>query len=209
MMEIISHRGFWVDPQEKNQRVAFERSFSGGYGTETDVRDCMGRLVVSHDPPTGKEIEFEELLVLSKRCPVKSSLALNIKADGLSPLVARALAGYDHLRVFVFDMSIPDMRSWLASGIPTFARLSEVEKTPAWRDRSAGIWLDGFQSVWYQGGDVLDLLRGGKQVCIVSEELHGRDPSVQWQMLKQFVGETGLVLCTDRPTDATKFFGIK
>ena len=30
MMRVISHRGFWKSPEEKNQPVAFKRSFDLG-----------------------------------------------------------------------------------------------------------------------------------------------------------------------------------
>ena len=48
-MIILSHRGYWKDVNEKNQQVSFERSFSLGFGTETDIRDYKGELVISHD----------------------------------------------------------------------------------------------------------------------------------------------------------------
>ena len=38
-MQVISHRGYWKAASEKNTQTAFKRSFSLGYGTETDVRD--------------------------------------------------------------------------------------------------------------------------------------------------------------------------
>ena len=61
-MQIISHRGYWKNPDERNQHVAFVRSFDSGFGTETDLRDICGKIVVSHDMPTGNEITFEEVL---------------------------------------------------------------------------------------------------------------------------------------------------
>lgn len=53
-----------------------------GYGTETDIRDIQGKLVISHDMPQGNEITFEELLQImdGRNLP----LALNIKADGMA-----------------------------------------------------------------------------------------------------------------------------
>ena len=62
-MKIISHRGYWIDfKRENNQRIAFERSFDMGYGTETDLRDINGTIVISHNMPVGGEMTFEELL---------------------------------------------------------------------------------------------------------------------------------------------------
>ena len=45
-MKIISHHGFWHIPSEKNTETAFCRSFELGFGTETDVRDSLGALVI-------------------------------------------------------------------------------------------------------------------------------------------------------------------
>lgn len=61
-MKILSHRGYWKNSDEKNKENAFRRSFSLGYGTETDVRDCRGDLVISHDMPIGNEISCEDFL---------------------------------------------------------------------------------------------------------------------------------------------------
>ena len=41
-MQILSHRGWWATPAEKNSLAAFERSFGADYGTETDLRDEQG-----------------------------------------------------------------------------------------------------------------------------------------------------------------------
>ena len=64
-MEIISHRGYWKSVKEKNTEIAFSRSFALNYGTETDLRDCLGKLVISHDMPNGNEIYFDEFLSLA------------------------------------------------------------------------------------------------------------------------------------------------
>jgi glycerophosphoryl diester phosphodiesterase len=55
-MQIISHRGYWKNSAEKNSPTALERSFSMGFGTETDFRDHLGDLVVAHDPPSSPSI---------------------------------------------------------------------------------------------------------------------------------------------------------
>jgi glycerophosphoryl diester phosphodiesterase len=46
MMKIMSHRGYWRGEDEKNTTTAFSRSFDLGFGTETDVRDALGQLVI-------------------------------------------------------------------------------------------------------------------------------------------------------------------
>lgn len=113
-MEIISHRGYWLELHERNQPVAFHRSFDLGFGTETDVRDCAGRLLISHDMPTGDEMTLDDLLDImgGRNLP----LAINIKADGLAKAIAAKFTERGHTNWFVFDMAVPDMRSYLAEG---------------------------------------------------------------------------------------------
>ena len=47
-MVILSHRGYWKDAR-KNSVDAFKASFVREFGTETDIRDYNGELVISHD----------------------------------------------------------------------------------------------------------------------------------------------------------------
>jgi glycerophosphoryl diester phosphodiesterase len=207
-MKIISHRGFWVKPDEKNSEFAFERSFSLGFGVETDIRDSNQELVVSHDMPAGGELALERLLerAVSVIGHEHLTLALNIKSDGLSQTLSNILAKFSGLDCFVFDMAIPDMRGYFEVGIPVFTRLSEYETAPVWLERSAGVWLDAFDSEWYTSGLIDDFRNLNKRVCIVSPELHGRPHQALWQILKPYSTDGMISLCTDFPTEAGVFF---
>jgi hypothetical protein len=205
-MNIISHRGYWTSLPEKNSESAFIKSFSMNYGTEADVRDYLGELVISHDVPVGNEIRFKEFLEMASTIGENLPLAINIKADGLASKILADLNEYRDLNIFVFDMSVPDMRSYLNLGIPVFTRMSEVEREPIWLNKSVGVWLDAFESEWYTANVVSDLLNSGKQVCIVSPELHGRDFYASWNLLKPLAQQNNLLLCTDFPEVASKFF---
>jgi hypothetical protein len=209
-MKIISHRGFWGKPDEKNSEIAFERSFSLGFGVETDIRDSNQELVVSHDMPSGGELTLERLLkmAVSSIGPEHLTMALNIKSDGLSRTLGKILAKFPQLDCFVFDMSIPDMRGYFEVGIPVFTRLSEYETVPVWLEPSAGVWLDAFDSEWYSVGLVEDLSADNKRVCIVSPELHGRPHLALWEGLKRLSTDRMIFLCTDLPADAALFFSI-
>jgi glycerophosphoryl diester phosphodiesterase len=203
-MIVLSHRGYWTEAREKNTEGAFMLSFDSGYGTETDVRDCLGSLVISHDMPTGDAIPFARFLALHGGRPLP--LALNVKADGLATPLCAAVRAADAPDWFVFDMSIPDTRSYFAAEAPVFMRMIEVEQSPPWLDRAAGVWLDAFESDWYS----MDLLRrqlDERRVCVVSPELHGRDPRALWDSIGPLADHPGLLLCTDRPAAATDFFG--
>jgi hypothetical protein len=203
-MIILSHRGYWKTVAEKNRAVAFERSFDLGFGTETDVRDCLGELVISHDTPLGGEMTLEQFLdyVGDRDLP----LAINIKSDGLAAKLAETMRRRKVHDWFVFDMAVPDMRAHLDAGTPVFTRMSEVEMVPAYIDQASGVWLDMFESQWYDNGVIESLLGQGKRVCIVSPELHGRDPASLWHSLKDIAAHPRLMLCTDLPELARQYF---
>jgi len=207
-MKILSHRGYWISEKEKNTKKAFLRSFCLGFGTETDVRDCNGNLVISHDPPTGTEMKFREFLLL---CPDGITLALNIKADDLAEKIKADLSLFPLIDWFVFDMSIPDMRGYINDDNSVFARMSEVESVPPWIEKCEGVWLDAFEDIWYDVKTIDGLLRMGKKVCIVSSELHKRDYFNLWDMLKnspEFINSNKTYLCTDYPEKAKLYFGV-
>lgn len=204
-MNILSHRGYWLEVNEKNSERAFKKSFDLGFGTETDVRDCNGKLVIAHDVPNGNEMQLTDFVkIIGKR---QLPLAVNIKADGLALLLKQAMDNAGVVDWFVFDMSVPDMRAYLQAGVSVFARMSEVEKEPAWFNQVTGIWLDSFHDIWYDANQILALLHNGKRVCIVSPELHGREFELLWQMLLPLSMHSDLMLCTDFPERARKFFG--
>ncbi|WP_160122603.1 PI-PLC domain-containing protein [Rhodovarius lipocyclicus] len=203
-MIILSHRGYWLSPQEKNTRAAFERSFGFGFGTETDVRDAGGRLVISHDPPTGGEMSLEEFLALLP--DPELPLAMNVKADGLAKPLLAAMQAAGHRHWFAFDMSIPDTIMQLRAGVPVYTRLSDHEPEALLLDQAQGIWLDSFGPEWWDRQTVEHLLATGKRVCVVSSELHGRDTTAAWQVLRPLAGHPNLMLCTDVPEKAQAYF---
>lgn len=207
-MRILSHRGYWKTAVEKNSPVALERSFSCGFGTETDIRDCLGELVISHDPPHQGALRAAELFELHRRLGPSLPLALNIKADGLQAMLLDLLTTYDVQDFFVFDMAIPDAAGYLRHGIRFFTRQSEWEPDPPCYAAAAGVWLDAFQSEWYDTDTIVRHLDHGKQVCVVSPDLHGREHRGLWDRLaaSSIAKHPDLMLCTDFPEDARDAF---
>lgn len=203
-MEIISHRGYWLELHERNQPVAFHRSFDLGFGTETDVRDVAGQLVISHDMPTGDEMTLDGLLDImgGRNLP----LAINIKADSLAKALAAKFEERNHTNWFVFDMAVPDMRAYFNEGVCTYTRWSDVEPVPAWLEQAQGIWLDNFGDGSFSNRDIVERLDQGKKVCIVSPELHGRDSAGYWDTLLPLKDFSSLMLCTDKPVQADSLF---
>ena len=104
-MQIISHRGWWKSSDEKNQLIAFQREFqycsdlaSKSYrgGVETDLRDYNGSLVISHDIATQDSLSLDKFFSLYSDYNIytNSTLALNIKADGLQVELKSILQKY-------------------------------------------------------------------------------------------------------------------
>ena len=207
-MKILAHRGHWLEPHEKNSFVAFERAWAGGFGIETDLRDLNGHIVVSHDPPRDGAASFESLLQAHAERGRATPLALNIKADGLQGAVARLLAQYSVADFFVFDMSVPDSLHYFGSGLPVFLRLSEFEFETPLVERAVGIWLDAFERDWWTAETVRGLCTREKAVAVVSPELHGRPHQNAWQTLQSLALNirNRVLLCTDFPDDAARFF---
>lgn len=203
-MEILSHRGYWLNPEEKNTTIAFERTFRLGFGTETDVRDSNEKIVISHDIPIGGEVFLEDFLELAGDS--RGLLALNIKSDGLAGHVSDVMSGFPDLKYFTFDMSIPDMRSYLDLGMPVYCRVSEVERDLPWLDECRGVWLDAFTKDWFEVAEIEKYLNLNKGVCVVSPELHGRHYEYLWDTIRALKNEKGLYLCTDYPEEAESFF---
>ena len=210
-MELLSHRGFWKTTDQKNTKEANESSFKKGWGIETDIRDYNGELVISHDIATNNSYTTEFLFEQYKKAGIKSTLALNIKADGLSSILLDLLRKHDISEYFVFDMSVPETLRYMDLGMNVFIRSSEFE-TPNedLYKRSAGIWLDIFKSVWYDKNFVNLHVANGKKIAFVSPELHGRKDPVLWEMIKEnnWHHSSDIMLCTDLPDTAKKYFKI-
>jgi hypothetical protein len=210
-MKLYSHRGFWHDKLDNNTRSAFERSFKHNFGIETDIRDFNGELVISHDIPTGSQfISFSEFLDMHTAGPHNSPLALNIKSDGLHEKLRTALESYRVMDYFVFDMSVPDMLSYISAGMNVYGRISEYELNLHESFCLSGVWLDCFNSMWYNSEYIEGLLLKYDNVCIVSEELHGRDNTKQWLLLQEsgIYKKDGISLCTDYPSQAKTYFDL-
>lgn len=205
-MKIISHRGFWLTDDEKNEMVAFERTVEHGFGTETDFRDLGGKLVISHDPPLAGAMTIEAMLDVFRGKGL--TLAVNVKSDGITTQLKQILEAYGQ-DYFAFDMSVPQMVQYIAQGMPVYTRHSDVETHPVMYDKAVGVWLDAFYGDWYGEKEISTHLAAGKEVCLVSPELHKRDPIAFWDLLKKAGLQKAckLTICTDLPTKAVEYFG--
>ncbi len=212
-MKILSHRGYWKTSEEKNTLLAFERSFSLGFGTETDVRDLDGKLVISHDVPlsTNTPILFSDFLKCYKSFNNDLPLAINIKSDGLQLMLKQELEQFNISNYFVFDMSVPDTIGYLNSGLKVFGRESEYETKVSFYPNILGVWMDEFEGHWINENKVKEHLENGKLVCIVSPDLHKRNYLEEWADYKKIESQylnyqENIWICTDFPEEARTFF---
>lgn len=208
-MQIISHRGYWNIEEEKNTITAFERSFTLGFGTETDIRDYKGDLVVSHDIPSETALSCDNFFQIYSSYKNPLPLALNIKADGLQLKLKELLQKYNIENYFVFDMSVPDGLAYLRLKLKVFTRHSEYEREPSCYDDAEGVWLDEFYSHWIDRETIIKHLNNNKKVCIVSPELHSREYKKVWVDYRSIGNElktNAIMLCTDFPEDARRYF---
>lgn len=207
-MIILSHRGYWKTAEEKNTPQSFERSFALGFGTETDFRDCDGQLVVAHDLARTNALLAEKCFRLLAHHNRHLPLAINIKADGLQTLIKEALESHGIDNYFLFDMSVPDAVQSLKRGLRCFTRHSDLEPVPAFYEQAAGVWMDGFGGDWITPERIRPHLEAGKQVCLVSPELHKRPHLPLWDQLRtspDLLRHPRLLLCSDLPEEASHY----
>lgn len=208
-MQIICHRGLWEKKAEQNTLASFQRAFSAGCGFETDLRDALGQLVISHNPPVGDCLTVDAAFAEYTNANCSYPLALNIKADGLQKSIRELINKYQISNYFVFDMSIPDTIGYIDDGFRIFTRQSEFEPEPAFYQDVVGVWIDAFRDErWVTEKILKDHLHAGKMLCIVSPELHGRHHEAFWQNLSTYAmrANDNVMLCTDYPSQAREFF---
>jgi|TARA_B100000315_G_scaffold256947_1_gene304269 glycerophosphoryl diester phosphodiesterase len=207
-MKILCHRGLWNKIEQQNTMDAYKMAFESGFGIELDVRDSKSEIIISHDPSScAQPVLLSDFFDLFKTYKQKIIIvAINIKTDGIALALNRLVNQYNISNYFIFDMSIPEMLKYKNIGLKYFTRLSEYEKDPIMIENAIGIWLDAFETEWYDEDYLNGLLQNKKDICIVSAELHGRDYTNQWALIKGLNDQNNLMLCTDKPNEAREYF---
>ena len=192
---IFAHRGLWLNSAAQNTPVSLADAFLAGFSVETDIRDFKGKLVISHDPIMS-EIELVELSLTENR-----RFALNIKEDGLLPHFSRNFQNLVNSKSFLFDGSIPQMYGIWKLGIPHALRISEFEKEVPWLCEY--LWVDGFESDWWQQKKEISSFMGNYHCVFVSPELHGRNHkrAFDWFAEKKRENIFEFSVCTDFPLE--------
>ena len=245
MFEILEHRAGWcsdfnnfIEKSLQNHLNSFRITFGRNNGVETDVRDLDGRIVISHDMPytnDDKIVLFEEVLRQYKAYNTTSTLALNIKSDGLQKTVKDFLDKYSITNYFFFDGSIPDIVNYDKHNLFFCLRHSDIEEdpeivTPRLYDSKncTGIWIDNFSPLTHDfitSDIMIKHIKRGKFVVLVSPELHLKNLNnidvceKNWSFWKKeffLLKESGIALnnnsikiCTDLPIELRRFFNEK
>jgi hypothetical protein len=206
---ILCHRGFWASENnlpflQKNSLAAFKRAIEYGYGIETDIRDFMGDIIISHDVPlkdcSPEFLDFSKFLELD----ILKILAVNVKSDGLITLLQKYKDRLSEIEYFFFDLSIPELVQYQKSGFSFATRISEYETISPLN--SNYIWVDSFKENFWNEIELLKFTtRSEFKLILVSPELHGFDPIKTWKEIGPlFLSNPNLFICTDLPLSFEK-----
>lgn len=159
-------------------------------GIEFDVREGPPyTCVVTHDPWTDGP-GLDEFL---SQCH-HAFYIVNIKCEGIEPLVLHFLNKYKIENYFLLDCSFPMIRK---IGTKTAIRLSEYERFVLMPGIADWVWVDVFHElpIDKQMCDRLHSL--GYKICLVSPELQGQPEKLQ--DYKNRISEHIDMVCTKRP----------
>jgi len=202
-MNILAHRGLWKNPNEMNTLEALNLAISKNLGIETDIRDHLGDIIVRHDIGIESELYLKELLEALGATDLK--IALNVKASEMGATLSKLLSESKIENYFLFDLSIPDLRKYLDLGLKTYCRISEVEQKAVWSREIKGVWVDSFTGRTTNKDVINYFLDKNLEVSLVSEEIHGRDPLVFWDLISEFIEDPRVSICTDYPLELYDF----
>ncbi|WP_294378810.1 hypothetical protein [uncultured Clostridium sp.] len=208
-MKILAHRGYWNNIIENNSYEALVKALDNEFGFESDIRDYCGKLVISHNIANEESYLAEDIFKKLSEYNDKYCFAINIKSDGLKDLLVKLLDKYNIKNYFTFDMSVPQMIEYKEYGIDFFTRQSEYEKELVLYNDAKGVWIDAFEDASWITEELLNRhIKNGKKVCLVSPDLHKKDHIAFWEKLKKFnINFDNIILCTDFPLEARKYFG--
>jgi hypothetical protein len=190
---IFAHRGQWSNVEEQNSVASIDRAFMNGFSVETDIRERMGKLIISHDLPSARETPTD------LQMESKGRFALNIKEDGLFTFFEQLRETIVSTSSFLFDGSIPQMYGIRKIGLPHALRLSEFEKDLPWK--SEYLWIDGFETNWWMYQPKIYSLIENYNCIFVSPELHKREygEAFDWFAETRVNKKFNISVCTDYP----------
>ena len=163
------------------------------FGLEIDIRDYNGILVLSHDLPNEKCTSFEKFL---ESVNPNTMLLINVKSTDIQQNLQEILTKYKIENYFTFDWTIPDLLLAVKNNLICAFRVSEYEKEII--PGCAWVWVDSFDSIWYDEKYLRNLKTTGLKIALVSPELHDRDSELE--RIRKIIKNIDVdVICTDVP----------
>ena len=191
-MKIICHRRNTIESLVKTDSC---------YGVEIDLRSDGSKIILQHDPFVAGE-DFDKWLQHYSH----GTLILNVKEDGLEPVVEKLLHENGITDYFFLDQAMPTLIARSRAGKSKAAiRVSEYESVSSARYFSSvvdWVWIDCFTCFPLTLKDVKDLKACGFKLCLVSPELQGRSSDHE---IQDYVKEIMSLdcqfeaVCTKRP----------
>lgn len=222
-MDILAHRANLHGPDHatENSLDACAAALAQGFGLEIDVRrDPSNRFYISHDPARWTQANALETYASVFAAARQQRIAVNAKELGY----LRELAELIETRVFgpralLFDFELLEPATpgasqrairAIASGtaVPLASRLSDRGEPVA---QCLGIpgevaWADEFDRFWLTRAEVEALRVAGREVVVISPELHGFDHAARRRRWADFKTWGVDCICTDFPIEAREFF---
>lgn len=225
-MIILAHRGNLTgsEPEHENRLDRMAEAMSMGFGLETDIRrHGDGTFYIAHDAATTASADDDDAAsrhaALWRRYPTQL-VALNVKELGdEEALVAFLSSSALVAQVMLFDMELIEpvpgatarMFAALHVGLHLAARVSDRGESV---ERALGIpearsiWLDEFDTLWATRESISRLRDAGRQVHVISPELHGFDADARLRRWDDFATWGVHSICTDHPVEAVAHLGL-
>ena len=191
-MQLIAHR---INTAAQLRQTPKE------YGVEVDIRSHGKDLIVHHDPFVTGEL-FDDWLADFDH----ATLILNVKEEGLEPLLIERMATIGCADYFFLDQSFPFlMRYAKAAAGRSAVRFSEYESLATvlgLAGKVKWVWVDCFTQLPMGAHEANQLKQNGFKLCLVSPELQQRpaDPGIsQMRALLKGQGINVDAVCTKRP----------
>jgi len=145
-------------------------------GVEVDIRSDNGALVIHHDPFAPGDSFIDWIGHYHH-----GTLILNVKEEGLESRLLDIMAQHGIDRFFFLDQSFPFLIHTARQGERRSAvRVSEYEAIETALRVAPMVdwaWIDCFTRFPLTVAEAHRLSSAGLKLCLVSPELHGREPS--------------------------------
>ena len=171
------------------------------YGVEVDIRSEGDQLITNHDPWCPGE-SFEQWIDLYNH----GTLILNVKEEGLESRLISIMKSKNISDYFFLDQSFPFLVKFSKAGESKCAvrvsDLESIETAIALAGQVDWVWVDWFNHFPLSKSDSRKLKEAGFQICIVSPELHGRNPRTEIPKLFSLLGKLDIkidAVCTKHP----------